>query len=73
MVLGPLLRHALINKEITPALGTFQSPTGISGFLEDFFGFWSHHITATVNAIIVSAISQRPKMFWLGPIAWGGA
>ena len=29
MVLAPLLRHALINKEITPALGPFQTPTGI--------------------------------------------
>ena len=29
MVLAPLLRHALINKETTPALGAFQTPTGI--------------------------------------------
>ena len=47
MVLGPLLRHALINKEITPALGSFQFPTGISGFLEEFFwllepSYYSH-------------------------------
>jgi flagellar biosynthesis protein FliR len=30
MVLAPLFRHALINREITPALGSFQTPTGIS-------------------------------------------